>query len=92
MRIKKSVFQLVFSKFYYLRFLNVQSLGHFYSTYLFINDLFLWISKKDLSNNGKTISTAESTIEKLNSLLEEDSEAAIDWFKIDEMTINPDKF
>ena len=92
MRINNSVFELVFSKFYYLGFLKVQYLGHFCLTYLFINDLYLWISRKDFSNNGNTISTAESTIEKLNSSLEQDSLAAIDWFTINEMTVNPDKF
>ena len=54
--------------------------------------IILWISKKDLSNNGRTISTAERTVEKLNSPLEQDSQAAIDWFRINEMTVNPDKF
>ena len=39
-----------------------------------------------------TTSTAESTIEKLISTLEQDSQAAIGWFKINEMIVNPDKF
>ena len=38
------------------------------------------------------IRAAEETIEKLISTLEQDSQAAIDWFKINEMIVNPDKF
>ena len=38
----------------------------------FINDLYLWVSKTDLSNfaDDNTISAAENTIEKLISTLE----------------------
>ena len=42
--------------------------------------------------NDKTISPAENTIKKLISTLEQDSKAAIDWFKVNEMILNPDKF
>ena len=42
--------------------------------------------------DDNTISAAENTIEKLISTLEQDSQAAIDWFKINEMIVNPDKF
>ena len=45
---------------------------------IFINDLYLWISKTDLLNFANA---AESTIEKLISALEQDSQAATDWFK-----------
>ena len=38
------------------------------------------------------ISAAENTIEELFSFLEQDSQAAIDWFKINKMIVNPDKF
>ena len=34
----------------------------------------------------------ENTIEKLISTLEKDSQAAIVWFKINEMIVNPDEF
>ena len=37
-------------------------------------------------------STAENAIEKLISTLEQDSQTAIDWFKINEMIVNHDKF
>ena len=51
---------------------------------IFINDLYLWISKTDLLNfaDDNTISASENTREKLNSTLEQDSQAVIDWFKI----------
>ena len=42
--------------------------------------------------DDNTINAAENTIEKLISILEQDSQAAIDWFKINEMIVNPDKF
>ena len=60
---------------------------------IFINDLYLWVSKTDLLNfaDDNTISAAENTIEKLISTLEQDSQAAIDWLRINEMIINPDK-
>ena len=50
--------------------------------------------KLDLLNfaDDKTISAAENTIEKLISTLEQDSQGAINWFKINEMIVNPDKF
>ena len=59
-----------------------------------INELYLWVSKTGLLNfaDDNTISAAENTIEKLISTLEQDSQAAIDWFKINEMVVNPDKF
>ena len=42
--------------------------------------------------DNNTISAAANTIEKLTSTLEQDSQAAVDWFKINEMIVNPDKF
>ena len=61
---------------------------------IFINDFYLWISKTDLLNFADeiTISTSENTIENFISTLEKDCQAAIDWFKINEMIVNSDKF
>ena len=61
---------------------------------IFINDLYLWITKTDLLNfaDDNTINAAEETIENLISILEEESQAAIEWFKMNEMIVNPDKF
>ena len=59
---------------------------------IFVNDLYLWISKTDLLNFANTINAAESAIKKLIPTLEQGSQAASDWFKINEMIVNPDKF
>ena len=61
---------------------------------IFINDSYLWVSKTDLLNfaDDNTICAAENTIEKLISILGQDSQAAIDWLKINEMVVHADKF
>ena len=41
--------------------------------------------------DDNTINAAENTIEKLISILEQDSQADIDWFILNEMIVNPDK-
>ena len=43
-------------------------------------------------DDDNTITAAERTIENLISTLETESEAAIDWFKLNEMIVNPEKF
>ena len=50
---------------------------------IFINDLYLWITKTDLLNfaDDNTITAAERTIENLISKLEPGSQVAIEWFK-----------
>ena len=79
----------MFRKFYYLGFLKLPFLFN-----IFINDLYLWISKTDLLNfaDNNTISAAEETIKKINSTLKQDSQVAIDWFKTNEMIVNPVKY
>ena len=42
--------------------------------------------------DGNTIIAAERTIENPISTLETESQAAIEWFKLNEMIFNPDKF
>ena len=61
---------------------------------IFINDFYLWITQTDLLNfaDDNTISAAEKNIENLISTLEEESQAAVEWFKMNEMIVNPDKF
>ena len=88
---RKQNVRIMFFKFYYLGFLKVQYLGHFYSTYLLMT--YLWVSKTDLLNfaDDNTTSAAEKTIEKLISTLEQDSQL-VDWFKINEMIVSSDKF
>ena len=60
----------------------------------FINDFYLWITKTDPLNfaDDNTISAAEKTIKNLISTLEEESQAAIEWFKMNDMIVNPGKF
>ena len=59
-----------------------------------LNYLFLWISNSDLLHfaDDNIISTAENTIEQLVSILEKESQAAINWFKSKEMIVNIDQF
>ena len=61
---------------------------------IFINDLFLFLKDVDLANfaDDNTIYTANKSIEKLLEVLERESKSAIDWFKINDMIVNPDKF
>ena len=61
---------------------------------IFINDLFLWISNSELLNfaDDNTICATKNTLEELINTLEKESQAAIDWFKSNEMIVNPDKF
>ena len=61
---------------------------------IFINDLYLWVSKTGLLNftDDSAVCSAENTIEKLISTLEQDNQAAIDVFKVNKMILNPDKF
>ena len=61
---------------------------------IFINDLYLWITKTDLLNfaGDNTISAAGKTIEGLIYTLETESQKATEWFKLNEMIVNPDKF
>ena len=61
---------------------------------IFINNLLLWISNSELLNfaDDNKISAAENTIQELIRTLEKESQAAIDWFVLNEMIVNPDKF
>ena len=61
---------------------------------IFVNDLYLWITKTDLLSftDDNTINGAERTIENLISTLEIESQATIEWFKLNEMIVNPEKF
>ena len=42
--------------------------------------------------DDNTISATERTIENLLSTLETESRTAIEWFKLNEMIVNPEKF
>ena len=60
---------------------------------IFINDLYIWITKTDLLNfaGDNTISTAERTTENPISTLGTESQATVQWFKLNEMIVNPEK-
>ena len=59
---------------------------------IYINDVIYWI--EDLYNfaDDNTISALNSNLRDLIVQLEKDSEIAINWFKINEMLVNADKF
>ena len=61
---------------------------------IFINSLYLSIKKSELHNfaDDSTIASEEDTIKDLTEKLERERKAAIDWFKNNEIQINPDKF
>ena len=61
---------------------------------IFINDIYLFMEKSDLHNfaDDNTIASAEDTLSALIEKLEAESQTAINWFKNNEMIVNPDKF
>ena len=61
---------------------------------IFINDLFLFIKDVELVNfaSDSTIYAARNSIKELIKVLEKKSKSAIDWFKMNDMIVNPDKF
>ena len=61
---------------------------------LFINDLFLFINELELADfaDDNTIYTARKSVKELIEILKKESKSAIDWFKINDMMVNPDKF
>ena len=60
----------------------------------FKNDLYLWMTNTDLLMFAydNTMRAAERTIENLISTLKIESQTTIEWFKLNEMTVNHDKF
>ena len=61
---------------------------------LFINDLTFVLNNSCLNNysDDNTLSAHQDTLEKLIEVLENESEIAINWFKSNQMIVNPDKF
>ena len=56
--------------------------------------MFLFLKDAELASfaDDNTIYTANKSIEKLLEVLEREGKSAIDWFKINYMIVNPDKF
>ena len=61
---------------------------------IFINDLFLFIKDVELANfaDDNTIYISNKNVEEVIKILEKESKVAIDWFKINDMIVNPGKF
>ena len=59
-----------------------------------INDLFFLIESSSIHNfaDDNTLSAWANTISDLINKLESDSNIAIEWFKMNKMIVNPDKF
>ena len=59
---------------------------------IFINDLFLWLTKSDLHNfaDDDTIAVTCKNLNDLLHTLEKESESVVDWFKNNNMIANPD--
>ena len=61
---------------------------------IFINDIFGFVKHSTLYNyaDDNTVSHADRDLEKLKFSLETDSESLINWFHLNKMQANPDKF
>ena len=60
--------------------------------YTIVHEVFDRIPSFHVAHNDNTISAAERTIENLISTLETESQAATEWFKLNEMIVNPEEF
>ena len=79
-------------KFYYLGFHKDQLQVSFFLTF-FTNDLLLWIENAELHSfsDDNTISCTEKSLEEFIKNITSEPEKAVQWFKENVMTINPDK-
>ena len=61
---------------------------------IFVNDLFLFTKDVNLPNfvGDNTIYAARNSIEEFIKVLDKESKIAIDWFKMNDMIVNLDKF
>jgi retron-type reverse transcriptase len=61
---------------------------------IFVNDLFLFVHKCELYNyaDDNTLSKSDKSLEKVIASLEEDSKSLINWFSVNKMQANPEKF
>ena len=61
---------------------------------IFINDIFYFIKETKMANyaDDNTIYTVESNIEDLPKTLEKETSLILNWFKINEMKSNDDKW
>ena len=61
---------------------------------IFVNDLFIFINKAKLANfaDNNTIYANSAEMKTLLDILEKESDAAIKWFKQNEVIVKPGKF
>ena len=61
---------------------------------VFINDLFMSTKNSELHNfaDDSTITCLSSTLSQLIKDLQSEANKATDWFKINNMIVNPEKF
>jgi hypothetical protein len=61
---------------------------------IFVNDLFFFVHKCELYNyaDDNTLSKSDKSLEKVIASLEEDSKALINWFSVNKMQANHEKF
>ena len=61
---------------------------------IFMNELFLWLTKSDSINfaDDNAIALTCKNLNLLLRTLEKESESAVDWFRNNNMIANPDKF
>jgi retron-type reverse transcriptase len=61
---------------------------------IFINDIFYFIPDSSLYNyaDDNTLSYSGYDLDKIINTLEKDSHNLIDWFTLNQMKVNPDKF
>jgi hypothetical protein len=61
---------------------------------VFINDIFYFVKKGTLYNyaDDNTLSYGHPDFNVLTSVLESESNVLINWFKVNKMQANPDKF
>ena len=61
---------------------------------VFLNALFLWLTKSDIHNfaDENRIIVTSNCLEEAPRILKEESESAINWLRHNSMIVNPDKF
>ena len=61
---------------------------------LFINDLFFFVKEAELANfaDDNTVHVDSKDLTELLEILRKECETAINWFKTNNMIVNPDKF
>ena len=61
---------------------------------IFLNDIFMFVGKSKLYNyaDDNTLSASDQNPENVVSALTHDSKNLIDWFRLNQMQANPDKF